>query len=1131
MRTILLLFLLSFFSLLHAQTKEASKIEAIIQMGHSKKMTASDLSKDGKYIATGSMDRSIIIWERKTGKQIRVLHHHVKSVIALHFSRDGKKILSASNDNTVKLTNVLTGEVIHSFKHEKYDIANAYFNGDESRVIVIDKRDKFSIWDTYSGEWIGVFTKNYVAYDENETVSFNGTKALTLLNNKQVACVDLTTKDTLFTLPVDNGYTLHFSANGAYVVIGSEKLFTSVFDANTGAFLHTVMTNEDIKCNGCKTQVRITKDSKAVFTISNKGEGKLWNIKNGKIIQKITVPKDSPDNIVLSDDYQYLLLTMNDHIMWYHLGTGKLLWKMENEDIDYYEIHLLDGYMLLPGDYQSVELWSLFRKKAVQQYSGYLNQHRADGLSFNYSNWIDAGILQYISYKTGLAIHPTKNEVAMGKIDSSAIVLDLLTGKKVKTIQDAEKANFCQDYSADGKWLAIAGGDRIIRVYDADSYQLMHTLKGHQSLVFDLSFAADPNVLVSASWDGTIRTWDIENEKWTAAIKLDKVSPYIVQFSPHDLYILSGDLDKSVDFWEADTKTKFRTLIGHQAPIASIEFSENGEQLLTASWDGKIKLWHALTGMQLAKFNDKGAPIYTAIFSKNQEQIIAGDGDRKIKFWNIKSGKLVVTLSGHISAVTDLKLTKDGKLMVSRGANGEVIVWDMASKKQLYTYMQINSEDWLVTTPNGQFDGSKNALNLVNYVSGMEVVNITAMFDRYYSPNLAKRVMAGEKMEDTGENFNALMKDRPELAFQMLNSKSRNVFPADSTIQSKTKAFSIEVNVLEHNNEIAAVRIYNNGKLIDSESSFNDLNFRGEKEYAKHFEIDLIDGLNNITAVAVGKNKIESDPISMQVLFDGEAAKTDLYIFSIGINRYKNPNYNLTYAVKDAQDFSKNLAKGGTTLFNKIVTYKIEDDKANKAEILAVFEKIKAEVGPEDVFVFYYAGHGVMSLGDENEGEKFYIVTHNITSFFGTDLLYEEGISATELLDFSKEIAAQKQLFILDACHSGGALNELAMRGDGREKAIAQLARNTGTFFLTASQDVQYANESGDLKHGLFTYALLEIIGGVSEGNKLDNKITVNEIKTYVEERVPELSEKYHGSAQYPTSYSFGQDFPIVIVK
>ncbi|MBS1491786.1 MAG: hypothetical protein JSS93_14790 [Bacteroidetes bacterium] len=46
-----------------------------------------------------------------------------------------------------------------------------------------------------------------------------------------------------------------------------------------------------------------------------------------------------------------------------------------------------------------------------------------------------------------------------------------------------------------------------------------------------------------------------------------------------------------------------------------------------------------------------------------------------------------------------------------------------------------------------------------------------------------------------------------------------------------------------------------------------------------------------------------------------------------------------------------------------------------------------------------------------------------------------------------------------------------------------------------------------------------------------ENRITVKGLSAYVEERVPELSEKYKGTAQYPSGYSFGNDFPIVVVK
>jgi uncharacterized caspase-like protein len=143
----------------------------------------------------------------------------------------------------------------------------------------------------------------------------------------------------------------------------------------------------------------------------------------------------------------------------------------------------------------------------------------------------------------------------------------------------------------------------------------------------------------------------------------------------------------------------------------------------------------------------------------------------------------------------------------------------------------------------------------------------------------------------------------------------------------------------------------------------------------------------------------------------------------------------LEYAVNDAQTFVKSLTTHSDSLFNKVSLFEIYNDQAIKSNIVKAFQEISEQIGPEDVFIFYYAGHGVMSLEQASNISDFFIVTHDVTNLYGeASMLREKAVSATELMDFSVEILAQKQLFILDACHSGGALDAIAMRGDGREK-------------------------------------------------------------------------------------------------
>ena len=98
----------------------------------------------------------------------------------------------------------------------------------------------------------------------------------------------------------------------------------------------------------------------------------------------------------------------------------------------------------------------------------------------------------------------------------------------------------------------------------------------------------------------------------------------------------------------------------------------------------------------------------------------------------------------------------------------------------------------------------------------------------------------------------------------------------------------------------------------------------------------------------------------------------------------------------------------------------------------------------------------------------------------------------------------------------------------GDEKAIAQLARSSGAIWIASSGTKQFATEFETLKHGVFTYALLEALDGKADIGG-DGKITVSEIKFYLEDRVPDLTKQYGGESQYPMAWMRGSDFPVTV--
>lgn len=103
------LILLSPISCCHAQvggqTKPASsdpvKPTLVIQKGHTSRVQSVALSRDGKWLVTGSEDETAILWETATGREVRTFHGHKDSINSVALSGDGRWLATGSGGTTL----------------------------------------------------------------------------------------------------------------------------------------------------------------------------------------------------------------------------------------------------------------------------------------------------------------------------------------------------------------------------------------------------------------------------------------------------------------------------------------------------------------------------------------------------------------------------------------------------------------------------------------------------------------------------------------------------------------------------------------------------------------------------------------------------------------------------------------------------------------------------------------------------------------------------------------------------------------------------------------------------------------------------------------------------------------------
>ncbi len=746
------------------------------------------------------------------------------------------------------------------------------------------------------------------------------------------------------------------------------------------------------------------------------------------------------------------------------------------------------------------------------------------------------------------AVSQDQRYIAVANENEVIKLYDGRTGRFVKRIQGYHGDLIEILISPDNDRLITAGFDNSIAVIDIQSGELINTImlkNRFRCLVID----EGGDMAVVGDLGGVITFVDLQNFEIVKEIKSGVPQVTSLGFSPDFKQIAAGTgislgymLKKNpILLIDADTKEVTKKLSGLPGATTALRYSYDGKSLYTGHKSNSRTLmkWDLASGSSesIARIvNLVSIGGYTSLdVDENNSVIIATTDDHSIQIYDLVTNKPVsYEFAAKIRLIRKLDHfprnvfgINKGKNFIIGGFSKSLLYIYNAEKKGVAGYIHLYDDDWAVVAADGRMDGSLEAIKNLGWKAGFFSIPLENTFDANFTPRLLNELLAatqtrGEfKVEETA-------KEIPVLKVNNISDKAFDTkVSGHNALRSTQKNIVVNVTINENAHQIEEVRLHHNSKLIKTIKPAPGQTLRDIQ-----MEASLTDAFgqeNFFYVTAKTKQGFESEKSTFIVLYDGKTEeKARLFLLTVGVNQYRNAKYNLNYAVADANAFEKEIKNGGTTLFDKVIVTSIRDNKALKPNLLSAFEEIRRQSREQDVFIFYYAGHGVMSDGSSTD-PQFYIIPHDITQLYGrNDLLQEKGLSAEELKELSKNINAQKQVFILDACQSAGAIDGMSTRGAAEEKAMAQLARSTGTFWITASGSEQFATEFAELGHGVFTYSLLEGLGGKADNG--DKRITIKELSAYIENRVPELSEKYKGTPQFPSGFSFGNDFPIVIV-
>jgi WD40 repeat protein/serine/threonine protein kinase len=289
--------------------------------GHKGGVTAVAMTPDGRFVVSGSKDKTLRLWDLTTKKCLRTFEGHKKDVTAVAITPDGRFVVSGSTDSTLRLWDLSTAKCLRTYKGHKLGIT-AVTVPPYGQVIVSGSKDKtLRLWNPATAECLQIFKGQKSSIT---TVAATPDRRFVISGciGKDLWVWDMETAECLSTLEGHRKSvtSLKIAQNGQLAISGSKDNTLRLWEIASGKCLKTFKDHKDWVLS-----VAMTPDTRFVLSGSNDTTLRFWNCLTGECIWIFEGHRQAVTAVTITPDGRFVVSGSEDKT----LKLWELDWELD----------------------------------------------------------------------------------------------------------------------------------------------------------------------------------------------------------------------------------------------------------------------------------------------------------------------------------------------------------------------------------------------------------------------------------------------------------------------------------------------------------------------------------------------------------------------------------------------------------------------------------------------------------------------------------------------------------------------------------------------------------------------------------------------------------------------------------